>query len=311
MGPHVPVRVGRETGIDAMEPRVSIKPETRFSALIFVAYNDGRNNNTDWVYPDFAYASRLKKLPWHAEPLPGIAYECGLAFRFSSGHLFWMGFYITINPETGIVRACHELIHEPIEVPKRGSYTRKKWAVSPFASEAWGKNEDERNDALARIFANAFRFWQEKDSMWSVGVRRDGRRVTFCVQPTDTKRYFKDRDKQALTSSGKRRPIIHFVNEHDREVEPGKTVKVKEHIRGLRQFYWKGYECAVTAPQFHRWTSQAFDVAPEFEEDVAEVPKDFITMDRMGAILADMEDAQQPWDTHPKAPKMNSRQVSK
>jgi hypothetical protein len=295
LGPYVPLN-GREllAGV-----RLEITDATKFSTLMFVARNMGEHNNEEWLYPDFVYASRLKKLPWDVQPLPGISYECGLAVRASAKKLWWVGFYVTIDPITGAVSACHQLLQDRVTI-KNGEYTRKRWGVSPYAAAEWGKNDDERNEALANIFANLFRFWHEKDSMWSVSVRKGGKRVTFCVPQDETKTYFSDRDKTALTSAGKRRPIMHFVNEHQRVVDDGKLATVRSHIRGLRRFDWKGYECAITAPQFHRFNSLSFDLAPRLMEDMDEEDRaqKLITADRLGRIIADAEDSQRPMSIH-------------
>jgi hypothetical protein len=127
--------------------------------------------------------------------------------------------------------------------------------------------------------------------MWSVSVRHRGLRATFCVDNNNAVPYFRDREKTALTDGGRRRPIIHICDEHQREVAPGKFTTVKQHIRGLRTFDWRGYECAITAPTFHAFFINQFDVeSQEFELD--KLQPGFISASKYAGLLAQYEDTQ-------------------
>lgn len=84
--------------------------------------------------------------------------------------------------------------------------------------------------------------------------------------------------------------IIHYVSAHERETSEGKTT-VKEHIRGLAEFDWKGYDCRVTAPKFNGSLSTNFTIAARaFDEDEELPKKGWIDMPEVGSILADIEE---------------------
>jgi hypothetical protein len=68
---------------------------------------------------------------------------------------------------------------------------------------------------------------------------------------------------------------------------------VHEHIRGLREFDWRGYSCAVTAPKFHRFNLHQFDV-PAIDELQARRDRDLVGVDVFAGELAELEDHQRP-----------------
>lgn len=297
LGPYIPLHLS----VAPAAARVSITEGIHWSSLIFVHYGGSKSNTEHLFYPEFVYAQRVGKLPWHVQQLSGVFYECGLAYHLTTGSLkgklYWIGFYVAVDPSNGMVTACHELRFDEIDVRGRGKYAQgkyvnKRWGISRFANDTWGSDDHERNVHLARIFSGAFSFWQQKEFMWTVSFIKDEKRATYCVQPTQAKTFFKDRDKTALTPTGKRKPIIHMVTEHPRRLDSGAVVTVKEHIRGLRRFDWKGYACAITAPKFHRLTSHGFDLAPDYEEDLPADEHGLIGVDQMGELLAKMEDTQ-------------------
>jgi len=287
LGPYVPV-----SPTYTSDTRIIITPETKFPALMLCALNFGDDSDGEWMYPDFIYARKVQSLPWMVERLRGTPYECGGAWRTSRNKLWWVGFFVVVDQNTGQVTACHELQNEIVRVRPGVEYVRRVWAVSA-CSDSTLASDGQRDAVLASNFAGMFRFWQEKDSMWTVGVRRKNERVTFCVPDNDAKTYFRDRDKTALTSAGKRRPIIHFVRSHERKLVDDKVTQVREHIRGLRTFDWQGFMCAITAPKWHRWNTSAFELSSVDPDDYKPRTK-IIDAAHIGGWLADAEDSQTP-----------------
>jgi hypothetical protein len=138
------------------------------------------------------------------------------------------------------------------------------------------------------VFKNVFDWWtQRKDESWNVSVKKGKRRLVFSLNRMDTKKYFADRDISITTTTGKRKKIIHFVNEHERTVRDKKIV-IKEHLRGLNKFTWNGYDCVVTAPKFSTLNTVVFDLLPEEQE---EVQVGMVGMTRLAGILSSHEDA--------------------
>jgi hypothetical protein len=129
-------------------------------------------------------------------------------------------------------------------------------------------------------------WWQGRTERWSVAVKKSGDRITFAVDKSLTKKYFADRDKTIKTISGRNKKIVHYVKEHQRNYD-GKITTVKEHIRGVNKFTWKGYDCLVTAPEFQSLVTAQFNAgAYEVEEETQE----YVSASKVGHILALEED---------------------
>lgn len=275
MGPLVPLYgLARAISWDRVEATV-------FPSLIFSAVAR-EDQPGDTAYPQFLYAHKVRKFAGgSAEPFAGERYEGGVCFtlEYKNERLFWANFGVTIDRESGrigIVKQRQAIYHR---LP-RGGYHRVEWAA------AAGLVSDE---ALQTWTAFAFNTWAARENNWRVSVRKGGRRATFCIPDNEAKRFFGDRDREATGKDGRLRPIIHFVRSHARVTAHGETT-VKEHIRGLREFNWNGYHCAVLAPRFHLVDADAMQVASHDEVDLA--GKWGMAPDKLGEFLADSEDAQ-------------------
>ena len=246
------------------------------------------------VCPSFMFAIKHKKLPWYVAYNPGIPYEFGMAYPIE-GKTFWTRVFLTVNRHTGSITSCDERIVKKSVIPTktlRGKHSHGQTAVvsniqfsSPSFFEDEGKSIEERRIMTKNMFRQMFEWWIKRDERWNVVVKKNGERLTFGVPNDQTKNYFKDRDR-VITESGNSKKIIHYVKEHER-VYGDKTTTVKEHMRGLKEFSWKGYQIQVVSPKFEQKTSAIFTApAQEIEEQATNV----IYLSKLGKLLADMED---------------------
>jgi len=262
------------------------------STIMFVGF--GRHAETDeekWLPGEFFYAikSPTKRNPYVSQPTrPHVAiYECGRAlYDYKTNKLIWDSFYVAVG-EDGKPESLLKRIHERVDVGG-GSFVRVAWLEHDFVELQEGETVAEYCETLFCIAAN---FWARKDEQWSVSVRKNKRRMTFSVPMLETKHYFKNRNKIALTPTGKRKTIMHFVHEHERQLPNGKKTTIKEHIRGARKFFWNRFECAITSPKFHTYTSQLFDLAPEHIDKNADMDK-FRDVENVAGLIAALEDDQ-------------------
>lgn len=285
LGPHIWCDESRET---ASLSKIEITDKTKWPSLMFVSHPKEKRNRDQGIQcrPDFSYANKMKKLPYYVRgPATGIHYECGMAFRFG-GVLFWQGFFVTVDPDTGEIHPCLQLSQHTVSLPRGGSYTKIDWSHSAFADDQ--SEEADKISLMRLVFAGTYFLWSARGDTWSVSVRKDGSRVTFCIPPSSTKAYFKDRER-VETKTGRRRPICHFRKSHDRTVL-GSVVNVRETVVGNRNFDWRGYECTVNAPSFHV-TSSDFGAASE-EMPPGEPARNSISMSQMARFLAAAEDGE-------------------
>lgn len=291
LGPHV---IPREADI-AYDPTKAMNAAD-LSGMMFIALPASDTERTEDRAPaSFYYAVKINRAPQHVEPIHDAAavFEFGYCADFIK-RTQWDSAYVVVKKDSSI-HVCRQLFRFPHHT-RSGTYYEKRSDV-PLHNIV-GKLErplspDERRIEIAKDFAYLVAAWRERYKMWSVSVRRSGNRATFCVPMKQTKDYFKNRDKTALTPSGKRRPIFHHVREFERTLPDGRTVTVKEHVRGLRTFDWNGYACAITAPKFHKWTTQSFNLSSIIEEDARDNERHLFGS-KIGGMLAEMEDKQQP-----------------
>jgi len=254
---------------------------------MFAAYatkHDVEHCAKGYMYPAFSYAVLLKKAPWCVEQKTGGAiYECGAAWRDKHNKLTWGNWYVSVNKKTGAIRLldCLRLI------PQKVGYTQKVWRPAPMADAEFQVAKERRVDVLREIFMKCFNSWQIMDSHWKVSVTKAGQRVTWTVPYAETKYFFADRESTATDKNGKRKKIIHFVRQHSRQLSSGKVSMVREHIRGLDSFAWKGYSVDVIAPKFHL-SAHDFDIHGH-DEDNHRPGKDWVNLSKGANQLAGME----------------------
>lgn len=219
--------------------------------------DEDKEKDADLGVAQFMYATKLQKLPWYVEQRKGIIYEFGEGFAFSKD-ITWIRSYLVVNPTTGATTFCRMRRGKSV-AQHPNNKTRIEYSKSVFDNplvdetnrEKRGGPQKINNDAIMRFdFWALTHFWKLRDYEWTVAVKQGNRRVQFSVPHTMAKYFFKDRGK-TVTINGNTQPIIHSVVEHKRTLKSGKTMMVKEHIRGVRLFTWKGFNCSVSAPKFH------------------------------------------------------------
>lgn len=303
MGIYVPTPMTVE-----MMDRPTVAADVPRAAISSAYYIPKKLDTKDQIYPRFAFCIKGAKLPEGVEITRGVPYQFGLCFEMTNTEdgkemkprTFWAWCWMVIAPD-GEIRIPHELrrVSAPMQhkhaLPgykgQKGSrqstaYLRR-WCLPELAVvDEKAKLEQSAFENMLKCTFRQLLLWSKhRENQWSVGVRKDGHRVTFSIAPEHTSAYFADRDT-VVNVDGKPRKIIHFVREHRRL----NGAIVKAHVRGLREFDWKGYHCAVTAPKLNGSLFTTFDLAPSLVDGDYE-PTDFVTMDQMAERLAANEDA--------------------
>lgn len=267
-------------------------------AIMCISQSSERTVNTQKrFYAKFIFAIKMNKLPWHVSKATGVPYQFGMSFDMD-GKLLWVNMYITINRKTGVITFCDELKTRPHTVPAKSSNSRKANGKSTvFYTKSWGPAEyledEERSINECKVIAQNYfvamhDWWSERDIRWNVVVKKNGERVTFGVNNDQTPYYFKDRDKTIRTPTGQAKKIVHYVKEHERKYGDKITV-VKEHIRGLQEFEWAGYQCSVISPKLQAKTAANFTL-PSEDVEVDDDASNVVYLSKVGKALADSEE---------------------
>lgn len=297
LGVYVPDNWKKELSDDCPEPVVDV---TRtFPAIMAISFTWDHERNEDGAsLPNSMFAIKITKLPYFAAALPGVAYMFGYSYKFDNKN-FWSRCYLVIDSETGLITPCDELFVKTHTIPVKRA-RKRDGATKQYVTRQWKEPElmiadefgsvEQRKRAARQGFGAMIKWWRDRELRWSVGVRKGNDRVTFSVSPENTKTYFADRDKSVKAADGTAKKIIHYVRQHER-VRNGKTITVREHIRGIREFDWGSHHCIVTAPKFHgAMLATDYDLPALGDEDMDKYKGKLADLTKVGAMLADLEE---------------------
>lgn len=282
-----------------LDTAAKIGPVDSYPTIMAISLGSRSTGQTDAetgrINPSFAFAIRQPSLPPSVELAEGIPYVFGECFPDrETGKNLWIAMYLTVRRD-GEVTICRnkQMDTERVKHKVRSGYGRfttichMRSVDQRMVMPHDGRNSEFIKQWTTAIFVNMFNWWIGRGSRWNVSVKRGDERLTFGIEPENTKLFFANRDKSIKTPSGQTKRIIHYVHEHDRVLEDRSTT-VREHIRGLREFKWNDSNCVVTAPKFHKAAlSSTFTLAPEFKSEIGGAS---IGIHKLAQLLAQIED---------------------
>lgn len=274
----------------------------------------GTENNDveDGAYNDqIVFAIREPDSLPLVEKTPGVPYLWGMAANVD-GSVMWIASHMTVD-SAGVIYFPKEEYVRTVKLP---SISRRRTALGRAGKTRGGApsrhisvralrdtplltyrvREDgsaiplsESMQMMRSLLANAFVAWSKRTESWSVAVTKGNNRLIFGVPREETKNYFADREIEAMSRSGQRRKILHYVSAHERQLKNGKVARVKEHVRGLREFNWCGYHCLITAPSFNGTLISALLDLPPIYEDEQRKQRGYITLPEMAKDMVEIE----------------------
>jgi hypothetical protein len=257
-----------------------------------------KEKDEDEAWGTSVWAMRIKatiRQTWRLEDTPGVLYLAGAIIEGDlaqeHGKELAVCSYITVDVATKKIYVPKVLQDHNVELPNGGMYCRRTWGVNKtYGRDVYNRHPEkfeDLQDAAERLMVTEFRAcmeaWSQRKNYYQVSTRKGKGRVTFCVGKGEQKFFFKDRDKTAIAADGKRKRIVHYVGEFIRS----NGQHVKEHLRGIRQFHWRGYDIAIMVPKFHI-TTYNFDVEPENEESMI-IGQKYVDMNYAVKDLNDLE----------------------
>lgn len=285
----------------------AIRKEAQLPSMASAFFVPKKEDTKDKIHQRFMFCLRAAKLPVNVEATRGTPYQFGACYECSEddngkpmpSRLIWVWCWIVVKPD-GTLRIPHELrpvwnqIRHSRTLPgskgmagaRQSTVYNRTWCMPSFAIAEQGRDQEQYETFLKCSFRQLVEWWSGRKNQWSVGIRKDGHRVTFSIAPEHTSAYFADRE-MVVNVEGKPRKIVHYVRPHVRS----NGQEVKEHIRGLRHFNWKGYECSVIAPGLKGRVLTEFPLPP-VEVDKQYDEKQFIQRQQAAERLATAEDMQ-------------------
>lgn len=230
--------------------------------------------------PRFVYFTKFKHAPAGVQAF-GTVYIVTAYFDWiDSKHSAWpIEFAVGVLPN-GEVKPLQTLnqSNQVIRHRKRGRgletsvVQHQKWGIPPHVKE-WFNDQTTESTKLSDnnrlkspielmkfVFIYAANAWTSSHaSMINVMATRGNLTAAFSVDVKRTPYFFKDRDV-TLTARGRKARIFHVVRPHARTLRDGRTLALRMHFRGLRQFRWNGYEIHVSVPGRDHLALQEFNV---------------------------------------------------
>lgn len=294
-------------------PLPALPHDCALPALASAHFIPSKYDTHDSIHPRFIFAIKAPRLPPSVEQVRGTAYQFGMSVELnnkqhdknSERQMFWVWAWFVVRPD-GAIEIPSELRPVTNEIRHRRNQAgeRTKGArSSTLHQRRWQRPSITQNDKMTPEatghwlkceFRQLILWWASRDDRWSVGVRKDGRRVTFSIDKQHTSAFFSNRKRQ-VTENGRTRPIIHYVEQFTRS--NGSVVAA--HVRGLSNFTWRGYECTVVAPKLR---GAIFTTSPLSPVEIdPQTPMDgCLTNTQLAIELAGIEDApRQPANNPP------------
>lgn len=107
-------------------------------------------------------------------------------------------------------------------------------------------------DVWRKMFCIAYSAYADRKHLWNVVVPYNITSKVKCwvslgVQEEHIKSLFYSR-KAPVTSSGRKRPILHWVQSHSRRISDGVDVDIKKHLRGITDFRMFDFDMKIISP---------------------------------------------------------------
>lgn len=110
------------------------------------------------------------------------------------------------------------------------------------------KEESMLSESQNTVHAHVtIQFWQDRRFLWNVVAKESVAKATFGVHEEQIKSLFYSRE-MPMTETGRKRPILHWVNSHQRRMKNGIDIDIEKHLRGINEFVYNGTKFIITKP---------------------------------------------------------------
>lgn len=109
------------------------------------------------------------------------------------------------------------------------------------------KQAHEDANESCKLLSAAHGFYDDRKYLWNVRAEEKEAHMTFGVYPEQIKSLFYAR-QNPLSSTGRRRPILHWVASHRRRLKEGIEIDIEKHLRGVTEFEMEGTKFSITLP---------------------------------------------------------------
>lgn len=196
------------------------------------------NFMTDNTYLMSFFLQRLPSLPKpFASDIKGKYYRL-LQIFFGNTHVSADGTIIVIDKE-GRIQSCYIQDWYTDRITGRNIHFKNRPVIE--------NNTGNQYDYFTVYSSVCIQIFQDRRYLWNVCAHDGIAKATFGVYPEQIKSLFYARDLPQ-TDSGRKRPILHWVQSHQRRMKSGTEVDVEQYLRGTHEFVMNGTKFKITNP---------------------------------------------------------------
>jgi hypothetical protein len=200
-----------------------------------------RPNANDSQGGSYLYGFYLERLPHLPKPfksdIGGKFYRI-TQLDFSNDYVHGSGTILVANRE-GKLQSCY--LEGKFQDPGTGQvvYLKKHRPVQDKPGYA--------EDYFTVWGSLTIQAYQDRRYMWNVRASEGIAKATFGVYEEQIKSLFYARELPA-TGTGRKRPILHWVQAHHRRMQNGTEYDVDKYLRGTHEFVMNGTNFKITNP---------------------------------------------------------------
>jgi hypothetical protein len=175
-------------------------------------------------------ARRIRHYPPHCRPVKGgIPYQLLDFIARKEGGFVGIKSYVTLHSSGEIFETQEQVFNNGIP----------RWQFPAIDYDGQPR--------MAWALGFALHYWADRKFLWNVQCLEHKAKASFGVYSSQIKSLFYARENP-LTSSGRRRPILHWVSSHRRRIKEGHEVDIGKHLRGISEFEMDGTLFKITRP---------------------------------------------------------------
>jgi hypothetical protein len=222
--------------------------------------NDGLPKEASWAYnPDKSFNQekkddliddeyfRLGYLRLIDQPPPSILNHKGL--KYFGKHKIYKFLSFSATGVGGI-----HLMKSYVSVDEKGhiydTFARRNDGKLIITAHGTIKSDSETTETFISDIgwtSAVVGFYQDRRYLWNVTANEGKAKAMFGVYPEQVKSLFYARELP-MTETGRKRPILHWVNAHQRRIKKGIDIDIEKYLRGINEFVYQGTKFIISRP---------------------------------------------------------------
>lgn len=103
-------------------------------------------------------------------------------------------------------------------------------------------------EGIIKLASMSLTLYADRKYLWNVQANEHIAKASFGVYEEQIKSLFYAR-QLPMTATGRKRPILHWVNAHQRRMKEGIDVDIDKYLRGTEEFLMDGTKFSITQPR--------------------------------------------------------------